>query len=70
MIDFVVMTLIGLWGMLGSILLVLLNLVIRNEKLWSIGVYSLAITGTITLVGLLCGGTMAILTEFGIVCNF
>lgn len=67
MIYFVVMTLIGLWGMIGSALLALLSLVISSEKLLSIGVYSFAITGIITLVGLLCGGTMAILTEFGIV---
>ena len=67
MIYFVVMTLIGLWGMIGSGLLELLSLVSDNEKLLSIGVYSFAITGIITLVGLLCGGTMAILTEFGIV---
>lgn len=67
MIYFVVMTFIGLWGMIGSALLELLSLVISNEKLCSIGVYSLAITGTITILGLLGGVTMAILTEFGIV---
>lgn len=67
MIAIVVMTFIGLWGMLGSLLLELLSLVIRNEKLWKVGLYSFAITATITLVGLLCGGTMVILTEFGIV---